>query len=730
MVGIGGWILPAAALATAPGTGSVAGRVVDAASGAPVAWTVVRITDPTRGMIAGEDGTFAFDDVVPGRHEVVTAHVAYAEESVTVEVTAGDTVRVEIALRERAHEMNKVKVRAEADPRTFRPPVELSGKRLRESLGGTVAMTLADEPGLAERSMGPAPARPVLRGLDGARVLILEDGEPPGDLSATAPDHAVVIDPLGAERIDILRGPEAFLYGPSVLGGVVDVHRGNLLDGLPERFEGSARLHASSVDAGGAVQVRVRGTMKETGYLLDVVGRGSEDLRTPLGRLGNTDLTTRSGTFGVGRRFAGVQLGASAGRYDSDYGIPGGFLGGHPHGVDIELERTRWEAGAAMGLGERGFRRLELRGASTRYFHRELEAGDICGVSFGVVTREGTATVAFGSDDAAHGAALLRYEDRDFAAGCFSFVTPTVERTAGLGVLTEGREGPLAWQVAARCDARALRPAEPDTNKAGIVRDRTFTGFSGGASGKLALPSDMSLKLGISRAWRPPAIEELFAEGPHLAAYSYEIGNADLDPESALGLDLAVSWKTGAVATEVALFRNAIRRYILPLDSGELEYGQGSSGYLPRYRYQGRDAVMQGGEASFGWTPDDRWRLDASASWVRAEFDDDGEPLPRIPPLSGRVRCERTQGMWTVGVATRGAARQSRLGEFEEPTAGWLVFDASVEWRRISGGNVFQAVVLRGTNLMDAAYRNHLSRVKSIMPEAGRAIVLSWELRF
>jgi iron complex outermembrane recepter protein len=426
-----------------------------------------------------------------------------------------------------------------------------------------------------------------------------------------------------------------------------------------------------------------------------------------------------------------VELAGAAGRVEATYGIPGGFRGGHPNGVDIELERTRYDGRLLFQDVGRGIARIEAVGSYKSYYHEEIESTGICGVSFGLLTYDAIVKARVADGGFLGGAVLgVSAQHRDLATACLSFLPRAEEQSIG-------GFGFQAWEFenfdlegAVRWDRREITPAAPDTNKAGIIRTRDFDGFSGSVAGRWHLDQSNRVRAIVSRTFQSPAIEELFSEGPHLAAYSYEVGNAALDAERSWGGELEYQIETGGVSLTAAAFYYDIDNYIFAADTGELEYGPGEAGYLSLYQYKGLDARLLGAETSCGVRLDETWSLQATASFVRGDLTgDDSGPLPRIPPLAGHADVTRQGDDMRFTVTARGAARQDRLGEFEEPTAGWFTLDASFEWQLFHGDR-FHTIVARGGNLLDREYRNHLSRIKSIMPEAGRGGSLLYRISF
>ncbi len=731
-----GSVLLGAALATAAANtanaAAVHGRVVERGTGSGVPLVHLACPAQDRHTTSDEIGRFAFDDLRPGVAWILAGRIGYGVDSLRVEITEGDTLFVSLTLRPTPLNLDTVEVEGDAigaESTSGGARVELSGAELQARMRGTVAATLAQEPGISEQTMGPAPARPVVRGLSGHRLLVLEDGSATGDLSATSPDHAVVLEPLQARSIKIVRGPASLLYGSSALGGVVNVERDAVPTEAVTELRGSLSLQGESVSRGAAARLQLEQGFGEYAAQVDLVGRRASDLRTPNGRLPNTELRNLNGSAGLSRVGDWGFLGVSGGLYDSDYEIPGGFEGGHANGVDIELERRNLEGRSVWTPRHGSIERIEGHAGYSRYFHRELESNDVCGVSFGLLDYTGELRSHF--RERTWGAATVgaAFERRDFATGCLSFIPPTIETRGALFVYHRLERGATIYEGAVRFDRSSVQPDRADTNKAGVIRDRAFSGVSASAGLERAVSAGLRARATATRSYRAPGLEELFTEGPHLAAYSYEIGNADLDAESGLGLEFGIEYDAPAVEYRLALFRNTLDGFIHPVDTGELEYGAGADGALARYQYRGGDAVMAGGETQGRWRPGVGWELDGAVSYVRGEATDRDRPLPLMPPLSGRVGSRRLFGPWTAGGAVRGAARQTRLDEFETETAPYALLDLSFEWRRPTLSNL-QSVIFRLDNLLDSPWRNHLSRLKSIQPEAGRNLSVVYRLQF
>ena len=238
------------------------------------------------------------------------------------------------------------------------------------------------------------------------------------------------------------------------------------------------------------------------------------------------------------------------------------------------------------------------------------------------------------------------------------------------------------------------------------------------------LTEQLTVGASVGQAFRTPDVNELYSEGPHLAAYAFEVGNPSLDTEQGTGIDIFVRFVGQGFNAEATWFHNSIAGYVFPLETGEL-----SRVRLPIYQFQGEDALLTGFESALGWLILDEFEVEAVVSFVRGTIRSTDEPLPLMPPLQGRVAIGYAPVDWFVEAEARMAARQERTGAFESPTDGYTVFDLSGGVRLTLGGRL-HVITIRLENLANTEYRNHLSRVKEIMPEAGRALSVAYRVVF
>ena len=708
-------------------TWSLEGEVVETRSSTRLDGVTVRIKELERSVRTDANGRFKFNTVPEGQQTLQFLKVGYQRFEQVVNVNTS-TRYLKIELAALPFQLNTIRVYgSNRSLSQFEETTDLAldEEELQRRLGMTLANTLADEMGISQRMMGRAIARPVIRGLGGDRLLILENGERTGDKSASSADHAVSIDPTTAEGVEITRGPASLIYGSSTLGGVINVKSNHIPQMLPRRLDMHLTFQGESVNSG------LTGTTGFTFPIGDFAGnvewnrRLASDIQTPIGVLENTALSNVNFSGGASLIKPWGFIGASGSSYRSDYGVPGSPEG-HISGVNIELDKQRYEGQMEYRFNTAILEKVKLQTAYTRYQHQEWESNGRLGVEFGLLTYNVSA-MAHLLDNAIAG---VSWEYRDHATDGFYWTPHTREFALAGFYLNQHNFDKLTLQGAIRYDLRRSEPFRPGAVvRAGAVQRRDFNGFSGAASGIYHWTDRLSTGATLMKTFRAPGIEELFSDGPHLAVYSYEIGNAELGPENGYGTELFVKYADDRFRLNLALFRNQIQNYLIPMNSGEKEWGSGAAGWLWIYQYMGHDVVMDGAEIQIGGEVLSQVHLQLNMSYVNGTIQSNGRPLERVPPLNGKFVISYTPAPLHLHITSRFAGSQTRLGEFEEPTDGYLVYDIG-SYLNFSWWQLENMVVFEIENLFDTEYREHLSRIKAAMPEPGRNAKLLYKLNF
>ena len=706
--------------------GILGGIVRSMEDGTPLAGATVAVVGTGRSAVTHGDGAFRIAVPNAEQYQLRVDRLGYA--TTTLEVGHGEsaTVDLEVAAVPLPDLVATAVLSPTAANEVIRPSAVFAGEELQRRMAGTVAKTVATVPGVAVNSMGPGTAQPVIRGLTGDRILMLEDGRRVGDVINSGLDHASALSPSTARRIDVIRGPSAILYGSSVLGGVINVVREEIPRAVPYRPTGFASMQAQSATRalGGSGEMTV-GITEHVPLRVEVSKRESGDLRTPIGRLAGTQTDVWSASAGTSWVDDWGYAGGSFRVFRNDYGIPGGFLGGHTNPVRTEQERVAGRFRSVIRPGQ-GLEAIEVDAGYTSYQHHEMESSGILGARYEREIVSGEARARHGRwGPFTTGAIGTRVSWEDFGFGGVLYTPNARRRTQAAYLLEEIQLDPVSIEAGLRYDRVEMEPDQEDQfSDIGHIRARSFGALSGSLGALLRLSGPLTVGGSVGRAFRTPDVHELYSEGPHLASNSFDVGNPSLDTETGLGIDVFGRITGQRLSAEATWFRNAISGYVFPQATGEL-----SRIRLPIYQFVGEDAVLTGFESVLEWSEPAGFRVEAVASYVRGTMRATNEPLPFMPPIEGRLAIGYSPVDWFVEAETRMAKSQERTGRFEQSTDGYAIFGLSGGVRLTFGGRL-HVVTLHLENLGDTEYRHHLSRVKEIMPEAGRALSVSYRVVF
>lgn len=749
-------------------TGSIRGLLL-AEDQSPVREASITLVELRLKVAVDAEGRFRFDDLPPGQYllQIESPRHGVHVERIDVQ-SADDSERIIVVGAH--HHSDEIVVTGAGDLRRqlelANPVTVLSGEVLELRVEPTLGDTLNQEAGVNQSWFAPGASRPIIRGLGGDRVRMLQGGLSSGDVSSTSPDHAVGVDPGTATQIEVLRGPSTLLYGSTAIGGVV-----NVIDGTIPSTKPSAPVSGSVTVRGGSVADERYGVIQLEGgggnwaWHLDGAARDTDDYDVPRdydpedyeegeeheehreneefvpGALANSDLETRSGAAGL--TFFGKRgfVGLSVSGFDTDYGVPGHEHHGHEgedhddedhEGEDhegeeeeadvrIDLERQRFDLSGEITRPFGGFRGFRTRLGFVDYEHTELEGSEI-GTRFLKETLEGRFELVQKPKDNWSGSFGLQVLSDDLEAiGDEAFLPPSETQTIGLFTFQELSTGKLNWQFGARVES-------VDNSAQGEgFRDRSFTPFSLSAGLVWNLPQDWSIGVSLARSQKAPNASELYSDGPHAATQTFEIGDPDLDTETSLGLDLSLRRGEGRLHGEFTLFVNRFDDFIYQRLTGQEEDG------FTVLQYAQADAEYRGGEVDLEF---DLWEsshghldLKLMSDWVRAELRATGEALPFIPPLRVAGGLHWGSEHWHAAGEVRWVDKQDRVAEAELTTPSHTLVNASVGYRFYLR-NTFVDLMLRGTNLTDELAFNAASVQKFQRPMPGRNVSLTARLTF
>ena len=633
------------------------------------------------------------------------------------------------------------------------PVSVLTGQALVQRRAGTLGETLDGLPGVSASAFGPNSSRPVIRGLDGDRVRLLEGGNAAIDASSLSFDHNSATDPLVAERIEVLRGPAALLYGGNATGGVV-----NVIDNRIPRAPQAGLAGRAEVRFGGAASERAGAAVLEGGagsfaWHADVHGRRADDLRTPrytpledgqpldpATRVRNSQARGEGGAIGGGWVGSQGYLGAAVDTSRQRYGVTV-----EPE-VFIRMQRDRVSLAGEWRALPGPLTQLTAQASHTRYRHDEVEGGGEIGTTFRSTGDELRLQVRHAPLGPLQGVVGVQTERMDFSAlGAEAFVPGTRTRSAALFVLEEMQAGAARLSLGARresvrvnSDGDAPEASEP---RFGAAVERRFSPTSATFSASIGAAQGWQASATLGHTERAPAYYELYANGVHVATAAFERGDATLPTERSRHAELGLAWTGAHGSLKFSAFSTRFSRYIELGATGVDVIVPGEGGApdeaVPEYLFRSVRARLQGFEIEgrqqlFAATAGRPFALVMSGSvdTVRGDQLDTGEPLPRLAPLRARLALEAQAAAWQFGAGIRHAARQGRVPATDTATPGHTLLDLWASGALpagLLGGQVQWFAKLNNASDRLAYNAAAIATVRGLSPQGGR--VLSVGLR-
>lgn len=672
------------------------------------------------------------------------------------------------------------------------PTAILSGDKLSQALQMSIGATVAVEPGVRVQSFGEAAGRPVIHGLAGPRVRILEDRIGTLDVSVTSTDHAVAIEPFIADRIEIIKGASTLLYGSGAIGGIVDVHTGRIphveadkpLTGRIEtryapnasrsvgafRFDGGAEQFAWHLDGFGrdADQYEIPGFAESKAQRAAEQANDEDETR---GFLPGSQLRNHGGAVGVSWVTDKGFMGLAVSGLEADYGLPGGHSDEEPLPLAEEdeegnptlaLEQVRIDIEAARETPFKGIDSINLRLAINNYQHTEFEADGAAGTRFDNEASELRVELVHQAVMNWQGSVGIQYNDRAFSAvGDEAFVDPVDSKSAGFFWVGQREFAGLSLEAGMRYEQLQHQPSGVFSNdqsclQTGRLADKDYEVLSGSLGAIVPLSQRLRFRLAVDYASRAPTAEELFSCGPHLASQTFEIGSPDLLEESAVNLSLTLDYQSKNWLAETTFYHIEFNDYIYhaAFDGNNNALIEGSGSFdmtpdglqdiqdgLPVFLSSQSDASFTGIDFKAAYTAY-RWnrgqlRLTALFDSVNARLDNAGQQqssLPRIPASRYGFGVDLNFDPVAVSVNFQRVNKQDDTAEFERPSDAYNDLSAYIAVTLIENKRAAKethlTVFMQGRNLTDAEQRNHSSFIKEFAPAPGRTLELGARYTF
>ncbi len=649
--------------------------------------------------------------------------------------------------------------------RMVTPAAVLEGDELIDRRQATLGGTLDMLPGVRGSSFGAGASRPVIRGQDGARVKVLSDGVDVLDASTISPDHAVTVEPMLTERIEVLKGPATLLYGGGAIGGVVNVIDKKVPTHAPVNgYEGELEWRGNTVAnestglfgitvGSGNFAARIEG-LKRNADEYEIPGaEGDPRSDKQLGSYNDTETGTVGASWVGERGYLGLAHTRQKNRYGllahahadchthgpADWHCVDEHDHGHGHddhdddhdhgeheeehehaeGVPyIDMDQKRWDLRGELSDPFDGFESARLRVGHSDYQHREMEGG-VASTTFKNKATDARIELTHEPLLGWRGVLGVQTLRRDFEAlGEEAYVPPTLTRNHALFLLEEYNLGDWRYEL-------GLRHEWQDIDVDGAQPDTDHRGTSVSAGAVWAFAPQYSLGFSLSRSKRLPTAEELYANGPHAATRTIELGNPELDEETSHNAELTLRKFAGRTTFSLSLYRNQVDDFIYAAETGH----EPGAGYR-EIEYRQHDAVLTGAEGEVRFQATAALAMTLFGDHVRGKLRDGGGDLPRIPADRLGVRLEQAFTPALGGqVEFYRVQRQDDSADYESNTSGYNMLGAGLSYRG-NLGHTGYTVYVRGDNLLDSKAREHTSFIKDEVLLPGRNLTLGMRLSF
>jgi iron complex outermembrane receptor protein len=712
---------------------NIFGHILDETTGEHIPFINILVEGTRIGTITDATGHYKLTNLPVGELVLIVAGMGFETTRQAVTVEARRTIQVDISVASLPIPLDEIVFTASptASGFNYQPNKVFIGEKLQRRGEASFGEMLDGEPGVAMRSLGSAPSRPVIRGLDGDRILVLQNGERLGDISETSADHSITLDPLAASRIEVVRGPASLLYGSSALGGVINLMTTDIPDDVTPGTSGVFSLQGATMNEMGAGFGRITLATDQWASSARFSYRQSGNIMTPTGVLPGTSMTNFDGAVGFGFNRENSLGGISASLTGQTFGLPVA-LDEPGKQKEIQIQRQALHGRWAI-RGEGFFDRSLIRFNAARMHQDEVETETEAGITetkiplnFTKYTFSGTTILqhkptgifdrgALGMNVYAHhkevgGVEAFTPGERRLALGFFTFqeipLTHTLRLQGGIRFDLQHTSA-IASELFPQADQS--RNAINFSGSVGI-NYRPFPGWEAGAQ--------------FARSHRNPTITELFANGPHMGAGKFEIGDLNLRDEIGQGGDLFIRYNRNGIQAEVAAFVNHFQNFIIFSPTGTVDAASG----FPVFRYAGDEARLYGGEANFNWNVAAGLNIGLGADFVRGQRIGNGrENLPFMPPIRYRTSVEYDFGRAWLGASLSVASTQNFVAPEETVTQGHTLLGATAGYRINAAGR--HVIILRADNLLNTRYLDHLSRIENrnlLMPGRNFNISYRW----
>ena len=645
------------------------------------------------------------------------------------------------------------------------PNKVLAGDELQNKLSGTLGATLANELGISATGYGAGASRPVIRGLDGARVQILQNGLAAGDVSSISADHAVASPMQNTHQIEILRGAAALQYGSGSSGGLVNVVNDRIVTSMPDAVSGALNTSYETVNQGKTANIELDAPAGPLALHFDSSISNSNNYRIPGfaeqgGPNANWSINpgqpvnipysgklpfsfSNENSMGLGGSYVRSDgyTGISLERLNHNYGIPtaeGGF---------IQQSQNRYDFARQTNDIFDGFSSVKISAANTNYQHTEFTNNGIASTQWNNSATEARLELAhkelLGSKGIL-GAQITgaTLNATDLSTNNYAIVPQTKSNSTALFLVEEGRYGPLKTSLGGRYSYATQNPNSgtqfPSSSSQEFVptsygppslQSRQFNLMSYSAGGMLDIAKGYGLGLAYTVSQRAPSAQELYSYGPHDSTATFDIGNANLSTETSHNLELSFQKSLGLIRSKASIYKNQFSNYIYGYYTGA--YSQANENFSVVQASQA-NASIQGAEAelSYNWNEIGiGGRLFGDVS--QGTFTAGGNlPLQPAPRLGTELAYQRNG--WLTSATYIYSYQQNKLASWEiGPTPSYNLVNANISYtERIGQVNWTGYLTLKNLLNEEIRYATSPMSVRLYAPQPGRSLMVGIRAAF
>ena len=720
----------------------ISGIVLDLETKEPINNVIIYIENSDVGTETNQDGYFKLylNNYSPNSIRLKIKMIGYEEKSLPIDLSSSEIYLGKLFLIVESLELETIHIHSNKNTSIQISDITLGGQKLNDHLTGNLATTLSNQPNIGVNSFGTVTSKPVLRGYSGSRFILIKDGSNTGDLSQSSIDHVITLDMTEVSEIEIVRGPKSLIYGSNTIGGVINT----IIIGNPKvRVE---NLFKKFIFGGESFNKGIYGNLilyipiKNNQINLVFNKRDTGNQTSPIGELDNTYSQTYNYKIGFTTYNKTNYINLKIENFNMDYGIPPSSEG-HINGVDIDLIKNTFQLNYHQDISSYGINQFDIKYNFIDYKHKEFE-NNLDYYSVGLSNRTHNFKIEFQSFNMIFGSEL---NYKQFLPSGFYWTPKTNEINISLYSFYEKDFNSFDFLSSFRMSHLSIQPDQSNLSFSNIdnekVKKRNFQ-YVSSSIGIRKIINSLEINTWMMNTMSAPRVEELYSDGPHLGSYSYEIGEPELELEKTYGIESSIAYSSNPLNVSLTTFYNYSPYYYQMNKMGEcpeefvvgeshpcsgadfIEWGSGSSGWLYKYQIKGIESLIKGLEFNLDYRYQD-FNIAYNFSLVKGDDLTNGISLPFMNPTKQIIIIGAEKDIINFQIRMSKTHAQDRLGEFETFTRPSLLVDFIVSYQ-----NQNQNITIQLNNIFDQEYYNHLSKIKSIMPESGRNFVLNYKILF